>query len=357
VDVENSFPQVSKNRTNDPRNKVRCAGSLLQELSELAVKPNSWARLKVAGVLWRALTNLSCSHRDVLALGKNPIYAEHLKNDPRFLFKYLTHDYLARSMSVPARAACFVHHYRRLSAILPAGLIKLLLAEGIELAAIDGNGRRFTVDMVYSWPKDEIGADKEGELSLNLRMDGTFVYVLSFSIVPGRAIGCKARDVLLISRLQGERGRSETVTQFYKSLHYLKPDALLMAALSGIGKAFGIERIACVRGQDQTAYQSDLDHDFQTAYDEFFSALGVPTNAAGYYVSPIPLPEKPLEDIRGGKRQRSRARRAIKQQVSEDVHLLLKSWRESNSYPPVTDYGKCPIAPESEVHIKAELSS
>jgi len=44
--------------------------------------------------LWRALTNLGV-HRQVRELLKFPALAEVSRSNPRFAFKYLTHDYLA----------------------------------------------------------------------------------------------------------------------------------------------------------------------------------------------------------------------------------------------------------------------
>ena len=298
-------------------------GALLGPLWVLALQKKTWAPLNLAGVLGRALLNVRRHHR-VLSLRRNPIYSEHCKNDPRFLFKYLTHDYLSRSMNVAARCSCFVHHYRRLYAEFPDRVLRRILAGEMPLLEIGQGDSRFAVTMGLSKPWD-----KEGELSLNLLVEGTLVYVLSFSIVPGREVGVDEPDVLLLARLQGERGAYKLIAKATREMHDVAPAALLLAALQGVGEALGIRTMASVRGIDQTSYRVEFDHNFRSAYDEFFGELGVPLNEAGYFVSPIPVPEKPLAQIKQGHKLRTRQKREFKRMIALDVCAVLHACRRA----------------------------
>jgi len=307
-------------------------GALLGPLTVLALQKKTWSPLTLAGVLWRAATNIG-RHRGVLRLRRNPIYAEHIERDPRFLFKYLTHDYLSRSMSVAERASCFVHHYRRFYAELPDGMLRRILTGELQLMEMCEQGHRFAITLGLSEPWD-----KEGELSLNLRVDGQLAYVLSFSIVPGKAVGVHAPEVLLIARLQGERGAYGIIANATKAMRSVAPAALLLSALEGLGVALGIEAVASVRGINQTSYREEFDHNFRSAYDDFFSALGVELNPAGYFTTSIPMPEKPMEEIKRGHKLRTREKREFKRRVAAEVCQLMRVCRRGRvlEFPPHT---------------------
>jgi uncharacterized protein VirK/YbjX len=49
-------------------------------------------------------------------------------------------------------------------------------------------------------------SDKEGELSLNLEVDGNCLFILFFTVIPGRLVKSQAANVLLITRIQGTKG-------------------------------------------------------------------------------------------------------------------------------------------------------
>ncbi len=299
-------------------------GALLGPLSILARQRKTWSPVKLAGVLWRAVTNIS-RHRKVLKLLKLPAYAEFAHTDPRFAFKYLTHDYLSRGLTVAERAACFVHHYKRLHAELPEGFIRQVLVRDITLVELREESHLFSITLGQSRPHD-----KEGELSLNLLVDGEIVFVLSFTIVPGRIVKSEAADVLLITRLQGVKGYYRQIAFATKVLHDVAPGALLVAALQGAGEALGIGTMASISGADQTSYCADYDASFKTAYDDFFAELGVTKNDANVFVTPIPMQEKPLALVKQGHKLRTREKREFKRQIAVEVTRLLRECSRGN---------------------------
>jgi len=303
--------------------RAAARGALFGPLSVLARQKRTWSPFRLAGPLWRAITNIG-RHRKVLKLLKDPIYAEFVHDDPRFGLKYLTHDYMSRGLTVAERAGCFVHHYRRLQAILPGGMLRNLLHRDITLLKMNEGDFRFDITMGMSKPHD-----KEGELSLNFLVDDEIVFILSFSIVPGRVVGTGAEDVLLITRLQGVRGNYRQIALATKLLHDVAPGALLVAALQGAGEALGIGVLASIRGTDQTAYCVEYHHSFSTAYDDFFTELGVLKNDANYYVTPIPIPEKPLLLVKQGHKLRTREKREFKRHVADAISLTLSANRRA----------------------------
>jgi uncharacterized protein VirK/YbjX len=259
--------------------------------------------------LWRALTNIG-THRKVLQLLKLPPFAETARDNPRFAFKYLTHDYLVQGFTVAERASCFLHHYRRLHAALPDRLLRQTLQGDVTLHEIRESCNCFAITMGLSTPYD-----KEGEMSLNLQVDGETVFLLSFTIVPGWVVESEAAEILLVTRLQGMRGCYRQIYLATKTLHDVAPGALLLAALQGIANAFGIGEIAAVSASRQSSCTEDSAAAFKKAYDDFFVELGIPENSAGFFFSPVPIVDKPLACIKQGHKLRTREKRAFKQQI------------------------------------------
>jgi len=283
--------------------------AFLGPISALARQRSTWSPELLAGVIWRALTHIR-AHRQVRELLRLPALAETSRTNPRFAFKYLTHDYLARGLTTPQRAACFLHHYRRLHAALPDRLFRQALRGDIILHEMYVDGTRFTVSMglCKTW-------DKEGELSLNLHVDGEIVFLMSFTIIPGSVVKSDAPEVLLISRLQGMKGSYREIHRATRALHNIAPDALLLAALQGIATAFGIREIAAVTAAKQSSGTKDSATAFKQAYDDFFSGLGISQSPAGFFLTPVPIEAKPLATIKKGHKIRTKEKRAFKQWI------------------------------------------
>jgi len=180
---------------------------------------------------------------------------------------------------------------------------------------------RYEITLCYS--RD---IEKEGELSLNLHVDGVIVFVLSFNIVPGWITKSKATEVLLITRLQGTRGCYSQIRLATRDLLDVGPAALLLAALHGLAQAYGISEMAGVCATRQSSFSEEFSSHYRSAYDDFFAELGATINSAGFFASPIPMPEKTIASIKQGHKLRTREKRAFKLKIAADVcQLLLES--------------------------------
>jgi hypothetical protein len=157
----------------------------------------------------------------------------------------------------------------------------------------------------------------EGELSLNLRVHGEIVFILSFAIVPGWVVKSFAAEVLLVTRVQGVRGCYSQISLATRTLHDIAPPALLFAALQGVASALGIVGIAAIPAARQCSYSEEDAASFREAYDDFFVNLGMTKGEAGFYLSSSPIQEKPLAFIKQGHRRRTKIKRAFKLQIRE----------------------------------------
>ena len=305
----------------------------LATLSGVSGAPGFESTRRLAGLLSRIPVSISTQFK-IAALFTDSVLLEAARLNPRLPFKHLTLRYLIRKLPISVCAECFFHHYDRLRSILPVWLLRKTLLDELTLVELEENGSRFAITMCLSKPYD-----REGELSLNLVMGDKIIYVMSFSIVPGRIAEADDRDIFMITRLQGAKGCHRELSQASKTLCDVGPVALLLAALQALANAFGIGTMACISGVKQVSYDEQYAGSFQRSYDDFFRERGIPLNSAGFFVTPLPLKEKSLEDIKRGHKIRTREKRAFRRNIQQACadflarHGLPPVWPEAASLP------------------------
>lgn len=264
----------------------------------------------LAGISWRTLTHLRI-HRQVEKFLKLPPFVDTVQDNPKFAFKYLTESYLVNDLSIADRAVCFLHHYKRLYEALPDRLLRQVLHWGIDLCEFAEEGVRFTVKWGSSRP-----FGKEGEMSLLLLANGEIIFTISFTIVPGWVVKSIQGEVILISRIQGTPGwPADKMRQAQRALYKLRFGAVLLSALEGLAATFNIWEIASVTATKQVSFAGAYADRFKHAYDDFFVEMGIARTDAGYFVIPLPMEEKAIEEVKDHK-ARARARRALKKKIS-----------------------------------------
>jgi uncharacterized protein VirK/YbjX len=287
-----------------------------------------WSPARAFRVLKGLSTNLPLQIK-LLRIMRVPAYAEFafcwltryffLPTDPRFRFKFLVRDYPVRGFSTGQRAACFLHHYKRLHESLSIDLLYRTLHQRVTVFEARREEIHVEISLSLSRP-----FGNEGELSLNLHVDGTIVFILSFTMIPGWVVESEAEEVLLISRLQGANGCYSQIRDATKALHNVGPAALLLAALDGFAKAFDIGLMAGVSAVRQASFTEALSVFYATAYDDFFIELGTSKNGSGFFLSSIPPEERPMSSIKQGHKIRTKEKRQFKRQLAEDICLLLR---------------------------------
>jgi len=289
--------------------------SLVAVTGEEAISPAGLAHRQrrpwlLAGISWRTLTHLRI-HKQVEEFLKLPPFVDTVQDNPKFAFKYLTESYLIKELPIADRAACFLHHYKRLYETLPDRLLRQVLHWGIDLYDFCEEGIRFTVKWGSSRP-----FGKEGEMSLLLLADGEILFTISFTFVPGSVVSSKQKEVILISRIQGTPGwPMDKIRPAQRALHKLRFGAVLLSGLEGLASAFNIREIASVVAIRQISYTESYGDRFKHAYDDFFTDLGMTRTDSGYFSIPLPLEEKAIEEVKDHK-ARARARRELKKKVS-----------------------------------------
>jgi uncharacterized protein VirK/YbjX len=289
------------------------------ELSQrLRVTGSTLSLPRIGRVVLRVIGNLPCQ-MEVLRLMKHPLLAGVLPFNPRFAIKFAADDYLARGLSVVERKTCFIHHYTRLLGTMTDGMLRRILHRSLAIYELCEEESVYRVVTHLSRPWD-----KEGELSLELQLDGLGIYVVSFSIIPGSIVKSEASEVLLISRLQGMKGKYKYIQRATKAMSDVAPASFLLSALEGFAEAFGIREIVGVSALRQSAYGADADAIFRKAYDEFFQSQGAVLDDENLFRCPVPLPEKPLQDVKRGHKLRTKEKRAFKREVAIAVRRFFQ---------------------------------
>jgi uncharacterized protein VirK/YbjX len=301
-------PAMTAGETTDP----------LFSMFGLARKRYYWSPARMLRILWGFSTNIP-PHIAIFRLMRSRDYARFFKSNPRLPFRCLIRDYLANGLSNSERTACLLHHYMRLKSGMSAELLERILFQRVTVLETEEDDLHCEISLSFSRP-----FEKEGELSFNLHVDGAIVFVLSFSIVPGWVIKSDSKEVLLISRLQGMKDYYPQIRKATKALSDVAPAALLLAALDGFGRFLGIRRMASVSAARQSSYTEELSIFYKNAYDDFFSDIGLSCNTSGFFLSSLPIEEKPMTSIKRGHKLRTRKKRQFKSELADQVCVRLQ---------------------------------
>lgn len=318
--------------SNDRQIPMRAVDKLLRRLQGailLIRDKDSWSPAVIASESWRVLTNID-TQKEIFKLLKLRPFDEIAQEKPGLAFRYVVPDYLARGFSVSERAACFLHHYKRIHAALSENALRQILKQNVVVHNVSNGGNEFA----FTIGSPEFPGRLEGELSVDLRVDGKSVFNLSFVIIPGWVLKSDADEVLLITRLQGASGSRAQIELLRRTFHEFSPRKLLLSVVLGIADAFGIGELQAVSATNQRCYEKKYSTSLKRGYDDFFAHVGMIKTASGFYASSTPIKGKPLASIKGRNRSRARRSRAIRQQIQLASAEFLLAAAQRSTYSP-----------------------
>ena len=129
----------------------------------------------------------------------------------------------------------------------------------------------------------------------------------------------EASEVLLISRIQGTKGEYKFIQRATKIMNDVAPASFLLAALQGFAEAFGVVEIVRVSARRQSTYNEVYAEVFRKSYDDFFVSVGAVLDRENLFHCPVPIPEKPLQEIKRGHKLRTKEKQAFKRNVADSV--------------------------------------
>jgi uncharacterized protein VirK/YbjX len=291
--------------------RFRLARRLAQELvaSDLGT---AVARCLKAG---RLLLNIPLHMRVMRALAAPEVRIVK-DRDPKVAFKYLTH-YLARGLSRSERAEMLIGHYACLARRLNGDFLTRVCEDPLVLWEEKIEDDVFRIRLGFSTV-----THAEGDLSLVFEANALSVYQLSFTIGPGSVFGLLAPLVACVARIQGKGKGFQHIRHATKACRDVAPPLLLLAALQGVALALEITDVVGVDAGNQLSLDMGDRSDGAQApsvYNEFWLAQGASTIVRGMFHLPVPLPEKPLSQVKQGHRRRAAQRQEFRRAVTEQA--------------------------------------
>jgi uncharacterized protein VirK/YbjX len=236
-------------------------------------------------------------------------------NHPKLAFKYLD-NYVSLNLSTKNRILLLTAHYSFLQRHFRRDFLDIVEHPSILLweECIDSVDVALNMD----FPKK---LHAEGDLCLTLTKNGQFVYRLIFIIAKGDIFGISDDHVILISSIQGVYG-FDSVKSTTKACHDIHPTHLLMAAVSGVASAIGINTIFGIKSKDQIANNDN----FHFSYDLFFKGYGDIVEPLNLYRIPLPFAETPIHLIKSNHKKRTLEKRLYKGVIRHQSGLAIKQY-------------------------------
>lgn len=251
--------------------------------------------------------------------------ASIINTNPFTIFKCRRPNYLSRELEEIIRYACLYNNYLYLYNSSPPKILHSMMFSNFILLEIDRDINKYTITIQIS--HDPID---EGELSLLFMADGSPIYTVSFTIIPGYAVGLSDRHAILISRMQGVRAKFNEIRRATKDMSDISPQAILVAALEGIGIAAGIRHIAGIRAADQASYNDNNSEILTRIYEGFYDTIGNSNINDNFCIIPVPFPKKPLKLVKPGHRLRTKLKQKIKAEIGQSVCALWQNIVSAN---------------------------
>jgi uncharacterized protein VirK/YbjX len=280
---------------------IQCYRSILKRdpESEAVVQ----LHLLSAPTIWDIVERFIHSNEFRKSIVNNDLFAER---------KFAQSEYFAKSISGKSSCDFYYHHHSFLCDALDATAYETLLHDGVVLFARQPGEVEYKIVLHASREYQN-----EGELSLTFQAKTETLYTFSFTIVPGWIVGLPDPSIPLVSRMQGRPGRFGDIRLATREIMNISPQALLFAALQGIARALGLERIAGVCGANHVGFDVKNAHMFAQAYDDFFASVGAQGPVGGFYVASA-LPARGASwFVKPGHRLRTRAKRKFKAEVAD----------------------------------------
>ena len=240
---------------------------------------------------------------------RSPALQELVRGHPRIHSK-LQRPYLHRRVTLTQRLSVLREHYafftnsldatQRRAVSSPAGLF---LAE---LPASDPT--RYSLRLRY-----DTQFEKEGELTLALQDSvlGEAIFTLSFTVTGWN--GKRGTRELFVGGIQGRKGANDRdeIVALTRSLHGLRPKALLVFAVQRLAEVWGIANLRAVGDSEHIYRHFRKRRAIQTSYDSFWEECQGGRDADGNFTLPARPVFRGIDAIPAHKRSLYRKRYAL----------------------------------------------
>jgi uncharacterized protein VirK/YbjX len=216
----------------------------------------------------------------------HPELSRLIRNDPQLLLRPLR-GYLWQGLGPRHRAQAFAAHFEWLLDALGGTAVDELYGRGALDVLEHALGRsRLTFALTPGH-----GLNREGELGLQLRLDGAALLHAQLGVVPTSLLGAEAKTLgqrsLVIGSLHTEHSAAAGLQSLARLTHSSRPKALLLAVLQGLcagwclGAPLGVSSRAQLHHRQRSAAQR-----FEMDYDELWLELGAKRRLHRHWLLP-----------------------------------------------------------------------
>lgn len=242
------------------------------------------------------------------AMAKNN-YFWVLLNAQKTLPSKIHRHYLHLGMSTSSRVDAILSHYEFVNHLPGHSLAKALMSPvQTPLLALEGkNGEVLQISASTAR-----GAEREGESTLWLHMDGVQLAALTFCVT-----GKNNDRQIIVGGVQGAH-RSvphEVIKEATKACHGLFPKRILMEVIWLLTEQQGVKNIYGVSDNGHVfrglRYRLSKGKHFHASYNEFWSSINGVEYQRHLFKLPLAMPQKDLSEIASKKRSEYRKRFAL----------------------------------------------
>ncbi len=243
-----------------------------------------------------------------------------VENHPHVHSK-LQRAYLDRGLWPQRRLQRLKSHYRFVVERLSLGAVRAIYGPGgMQLARIplDESGSLILRLAYYD------SLSKEGEMSVCVHDgdSGALLVALTFCVARYDA----ARKEALIGGLQGFKtpNEKERIVEITRSLHGLRPKALLLFTLQQLAAAWEISSLRAVTDAQHVYRHYRKRKKVALCYDEFWLESAGERGADGYFTLPVAPLVRDLTGMKPSKRQMYRRRYALLGSLAAEIQARVK---------------------------------
>lgn len=236
------------------------------------------------------------------------------ESDPTLLMRSLR-SYLWTGLDAHGRARAMHEHLTWLATQHPREAVLHLYRRGeVDVAVLERDVHRISFCLQ---PGRALG--REGELELQLKLDGQMVMQAAFSVLPHGMVGQAASGkVMVIGNMQGSQLGPEPVKLITQMAERVRPRNLLMTALQGLAHGWQLSGMLGVAdvAHPYAGYRRTLSRRVSANYDALWQDLGATRKASeSHWELPLALALRPEEEVPSRKRAEYRRRNLLRQQI------------------------------------------
>ncbi|MCG2583313.1 DUF535 family protein [Massilia sp. TS11] len=245
-----------------------------------------------------------------------PVLSECCAIVPRMPYKLYV-PYFSTRLSPHCRLDALAVHYRLMDQWGVGGLLLRAARQAVTLGHLPGkSGQAYALRLQACH-----ALMREGELVLQLALDGCMIYAVAFTFMEERG-----ERVLALGCVQGGNSEDaqELVRQATRDLHGLRPKNLLMRVLRDLAARAGCARLVLVGNANRAVTRPIRDGKVFADYDAFWEECGASRRADGdYALAPERAGASDLSEVASKKRAEVRRRDSLAIEASAAVGSAL----------------------------------